>query len=95
MPMATACMIWQAMLGNGVLIGMAKTIIATRHYVILKVLAQVSGVFYEAVLGTVVRATCVWLAVPTTFHRLPTPTVVFVVCQDSLLRSSRLTLVLS
>ena len=74
------------------LIGMAKTIIATRHYVILKVPAQVSGVFYEAVLGTMVRATCVWLVVPTTFHRLPIPTVVFVAYRNSLLRSSRLTI---
>ena len=81
------------MLGNGVLTGMAKTIIAIRHYVTLKVPAQVSGAFCEVVLGTMVRATYVWLAVPTTFHRLPTPTVVFVACQNSLLHSSRLALV--
>jgi len=35
-----------------VLTGMVKIIIATRHYVIHKVPAQVSGVFCGVVLGT-------------------------------------------
>ena len=49
-------------------------------------------VFCGAVLGTAVQSACVRLAATAAIRRLPATTTVFVVCQDSLLRSSRLTL---
>ena len=67
-------MIWEVMSGNGVRIGM----------IVIRL-----GVFCGAVLGTTLQATCVQLAASATFQRFPTTTSVFVVCQDSLLCSSR------
>ena len=72
--MAMVYLIWRAMFGNGVRIGMTVIMIA---------------VFCGAVLGTALQTTCVLLSASSTILRLPTTASVFVVCQDSLLRSSR------
>ena len=97
-----ACMIWQAMFGNGVLIGMALIIIANHPHVILKDRVRAVTVFCGAVLGTTILeipvgfSTYVWLTATTAFPRLPSTstTSVFVVCQDFLLHSSGIALVL-
>ena len=75
-PMDTVCMIWGVMSGNGVRIGM----IVIRPVV-----------FCGVVLGTAIRSACVQLSASATVLRMPASATVFVVCQDSPLRSSRLT----
>ena len=87
--MAMACTIWWVMSWSGVPIGMTLIIIATRHYVILKVPAQVSGVFCGVVLGSALRLTtlrspCALLAASTSILNVGMATTVFDVCQDSI-----------
>ena len=78
-----ACMIWQGMFGNGVLIGMALIIIANHPHVILKDRVRAVPVFCGAVLGTTLQSACVQLAATSSIQRVPTMTAsVFVVCQD-------------
>ena len=82
---------------SGVPIGMMKIIIAVNPRVIHKDRVRAVTVFCGAVLGTTILeipvgfSTCVWLTATTAFPRLPSTstTSVFVVYQDSLLRSSR------
>ena len=99
-PTVMACMIWLAMSMSGVPIGMMKIIIAVHPRVIHKDRVQEVTVFFGAVLGTTILSipvgfsTYVWPTEITAFPRLPSTSTssVFVVCQDSLLRSSRLTI---
>ena len=80
--MVMACMIWRAMFGNGVPIGMALIIIAVHPHVILKDQVRAVTVFCGAVLGSTLLTTCVQLSATTSIQRMPTTTSVFVVCQD-------------
>ena len=87
-PTVMACMIWRAMFGNGVPIGMMKIIIAVHPRVIHKDRVRAVTVFCGAVLGTTILeipvgfSTYVWLTATTAFPRLPSTstTSVFVVC---------------
>ena len=82
LPMAMDCMTWQATFGNGVLIGLVKIIIANRPRVILKDQVRAIAVFCGVVLGAAVRSACVQLAASSGILRVPSPSTVFVVCQD-------------
>ena len=77
-----ACMIWQGMFGNGVLIGMALIIIANHPHVILKDRVRAVPVFCGAVFGASIRTACVQLSAASSSLRLPATPSVFVVCQD-------------
>jgi len=90
---AMACMIWWVMPMNGVLTGMGKTTMAIHLLRTRKGRVRGVTVFCGVVLGMPLPTPCVWLTATTTIQRLPSTTSDFVVCQDSLLRSSRLTLV--
>ena len=76
--MVMVYMIWEVMPGNSIRIGIVNT---------------KNTVFCGAVLGSSIQTSCVLLPATTTSPRIPPTTTVFVVCQDFLLRSSRLTLV--
>ena len=75
-------MIWRAMFGNGVPIGMVKITIVPRPHVIHKDRGRAVPVFCGAVLGATVLSACVQLAATSSLQRMPAATSVFVVCQD-------------
>jgi hypothetical protein len=82
--MVMAYMIWRAMFGNGVPIGMMKIIIAIWKCLILKDQVQVRAipVLSVGVLGAAVLTTGVLLAAALVILIIGTTTAVFVVCQD-------------
>ena len=82
--MVMVFMIWQVMLMNGAPIGMILIIIATRHYVILKVrVREAYIVLFGAVLGIEVQAICVCLNDPTNLLIICSATTDSVVSQMS------------
>ena len=73
---------WQAMSGNGVLIGGVTNTTLPPPLRTRQGRTRAKLVFCGAVLGAPLRTTCVQLAATSSIRRIPSSTAVFVVCQD-------------
>ena len=80
--MDMGCMIWRVTFGNGVRIGMERTIIVVHQLRIRQGRTQAPGGCCGVVIGSTLLATCGWLTATTTVRLVGTTTTGFDVCQD-------------